>query len=64
VIYWFITKRFEDSDTWRFIILGTVAVVMAAVARSGVDGLLQHIHPFELFPVGRRLRKEEPLNEP
>ena len=60
VIYWFITKRFEDSDTWRFIILGTVAVVMAAVARSGVDGLLQRIHPFEVFPVRRRLRQEEP----
>ena len=58
VIYWFITKRFED--TWRFIILGTVAVVMAAVARSGVDGLLQRIHPIELFPVRRRLRQEEP----
>ena len=55
VIYWFITDRFEDSDTWRFIILGTVAVVMAAVARSGVDGLLQRIHPFEVFPVRRRL---------
>ena len=23
VIYWFITDRFEGSDTWRFIILGT-----------------------------------------
>ena len=28
---------------------------MAAVARSGVDGLLQRIHPFEIFPVRRRL---------
>ena len=58
VIFWFITDRFEDSDTWRFIILGSVAVVMAAVARSGVDGLLQRIHPFEIFPVRRRLRRE------
>jgi branched-chain amino acid transport system permease protein len=58
VVYWFITNRFEDSDTWRFIILGTVAVVMAAVARRGVDGLLQRIHPFELFPVRRRLRTD------
>jgi branched-chain amino acid transport system permease protein len=58
VIFWFNTDRFEDSDTWRFIILGSVAVVMAAVARSGVDGLLQRIHPFEIFPVRRRLRRE------
>jgi branched-chain amino acid transport system permease protein len=60
VIFWFITDRFEDSDTWRFIILGSVAVVMAAVARSGVDGLLQRIHPFEIFPVRRRLRQDAP----
>jgi len=60
VIFWFITDRFEDSDTWRFIILGSVAVVMAAVARSGVNGLLQRIHPFEIFPVRRRLRQDEP----
>jgi branched-chain amino acid transport system permease protein len=58
VIYWFITDRFEDSETWRFIILGTVAVVMAAVARNGIDGLLQRIHPFEIFPVRRRLRRQ------
>jgi branched-chain amino acid transport system permease protein len=45
---------------WRFIILGSVAVVMAAVARSGVNGLLQRIHPFEIFPVRRRLRQDEP----
>jgi branched-chain amino acid transport system permease protein len=60
VIFWFITDRFEDSDTWRFIILGSVAVVMVAVARSGVNGLLQRIHPFEIFPVRRRLRQDEP----
>ena len=45
VIFWFITDRFEDSDTWRFIILGTVAVVMAAVARSGVDPMLTRATP-------------------
>jgi branched-chain amino acid transport system permease protein len=56
VVYWFITERFEDSDTWRFIILGTVAAVMAVVARGGINGLLQKIRPFELFPVQRRLQ--------
>jgi hypothetical protein len=33
---------------------------MAAVARSGVDGLAQEIHPFGVFPVRRRLCQEEP----
>ena len=32
VYYCCITERFADSDTWRFLVLGTVAVVMAAVA--------------------------------
>jgi branched-chain amino acid transport system permease protein len=56
VVYWFITDRFEDADTWRFIILGTVAAVMAVLARGGINGLLQRIRPFELFPVQRRLQ--------
>jgi branched-chain amino acid transport system permease protein len=56
VIYWFITDRLEDSDTWRFIILGTVAAFMAVVSRGGIDGLLQRIHPFDVFPIRRRLK--------
>ena len=55
-IYWVITDRLEDSDTWRFIILGTVAGFMALVSRGGIDGLLQRIHPFEVFPIRRRLK--------
>jgi branched-chain amino acid transport system permease protein len=58
-IYWVITDRLEDSDTWRFIILGTVAGFMALVARGGIDGLLQRIHPFEVFPIRRRLKVTE-----
>lgn len=54
-IYWFITDRLEDSNTWRFIILGTVAAFMAVVSRGGVDGILQRIRPFEIFPIRRRL---------
>ncbi|HZB39971.1 MAG TPA: hypothetical protein VE487_03350, partial [Ilumatobacter sp.] len=63
VIYWFITDRLEDSDTWRFIILGTVAGFMAVVSRGGIDGLLQRIHPFDVFPIRRRLRvtRDEPV---
>ncbi|MEM8621352.1 MAG: branched-chain amino acid ABC transporter permease [Actinomycetota bacterium] len=54
-IYWFISEQFEDSDTWRFIILGSAATLMALVSREGVDGLLQRIRPFEIFPIRRRL---------
>lgn len=56
-IYWFITWRFEDSNTWRFIILGLFAVAMAVVSRRGIDGLIQRWRPFEVFPVRRRLRR-------
>ena len=63
VAYWFITDRLEDSNTWRFIILGTVAAFMAIVSRGGIDGLLQKIHPFDVFPIRRRLRvtRDEPV---
>ena len=55
-IYWVITDRLEDSDTWRFIILGTVAGFMAVVSRGGIDGLLQRVRPFDVFPIRRRLK--------
>ena len=54
-IYWFISDRFEDADAWRFIILGAAATVMAVISRKGVDGLLQRIRAFEIFPVRRRV---------
>lgn len=55
-VYWFVTWQLADSNTWRFIILGGVAVVMAVVSRRGIDGLLQRIRPFEIFPIRRQLR--------
>lgn len=55
-IYWFITWRLEDANTWRFIILGVTAVLVAVVTRGGVDGLLQRWRSFEIFPIRRRLR--------
>ena len=61
-IYWLITDRFEDSDTWRFIVLGSVAVVMAVVSRRGVDGLLQRIHPFQAFPIRPRVTVDDAPN--
>lgn len=54
-IYWFITDRLEDADTWRFIVLGAVAAVMAVVSRRGIDGLLQRLRPFQAFPTRPRV---------
>ena len=41
----------------------TVAGFMAVVSRGGIDGLLQKIHPFDVFPIRRRLRvtREDPV---
>ncbi len=54
-IFWFVTERFKDSDTGRFMILGALAAVMAVVAPRGIDGLIQRVRSFELFPIRRRL---------
>lgn len=56
IIFWFVSDRFEDQDTWRFIILGAVAAGMAIAAPRGVYGLLQRWRPVQLFPVRARLR--------
>jgi branched-chain amino acid transport system permease protein len=55
VVFWVITDQLENQDTWRFIILGSVAAVMAVVAPNGIYGQLQRLRSFELFPVARRL---------
>lgn len=55
-IFWFISEQFEDQDTWRFIILGGVAAVMAVFAPKGVYGLIQRWRPVQFFPVRARLR--------
>jgi len=57
-IYWFITDRFEHADNWRFIVLGAVAVVMAVVAPRGIDGPLQRLRPFQVFPIRPRVRQD------
>jgi len=38
-------------------VLGTVAIVLAIAAPRGIYGLLQRLHPLQLFPVRRRLRE-------
>lgn len=45
----------EDSETWRFIVLGAVAAAMAVVAPRGLYGQIQKWRPLQFFPVRRRL---------
>jgi branched-chain amino acid transport system permease protein len=60
LIYWLLDELLQDQDTWRFIILGLIAGVMAIVAPKGIDGLLQRWRPLQFFPVRRRLVTDEP----
>jgi branched-chain amino acid transport system permease protein len=55
LVYWALDEQLADAETWRFIILGAVAAVMAIVAPKGVYGLIQRWHPLQFFPVRRRL---------
>jgi branched-chain amino acid transport system permease protein len=55
LVYWFIDEQLAEADTWRFIILGTVAAAMAVVAPKGIYGLIQRWRPVQFFPVRRRL---------
>jgi branched-chain amino acid transport system permease protein len=65
LVYWFIDEQFAEADTWRFIILGTVAAAMAVVAPKGIYGLLQQWRPVQFFPVRRRLvARDVPMEEP
>jgi branched-chain amino acid transport system permease protein len=61
LVYWFIDEQLTDADSWRFIILGTVAAGMAVIAPRGIYGLVQRWRPMQFFPVRRRLvPPEEP----
>jgi branched-chain amino acid transport system permease protein len=54
-VYWLLKEQLEDQDTWRFIIFGAFAAVMAVVAPKGIWGLLQRWRQFDIFPTARRL---------
>lgn len=54
-IFWFISEQFEDADTWRFIVLGLTAALMAVLSPRGINGMLQRIRHFDVFPINRRL---------
>jgi branched-chain amino acid transport system permease protein len=65
LVYWFIDEQLAEADTWRFIILGTVAAAMAVMAPKGIYGLLQQWRPVQFFPVRRRLvARDVPMEEP
>ncbi len=55
LVFWFLDEQLAETDTWRFIILGALAAVMAIVAPKGLYGLLQRWRPYLFFPVRRRL---------
>jgi branched-chain amino acid transport system permease protein len=59
LVFWFIDEQLAEADTWRFIILGSVAVVMAVLAPKGLYGLIQRWRPVQFFPVRRRLVAQE-----
>ena len=54
-VYWLLERLLDDADTWRFIILGTLAAVIAIAAPTGLFGLIQKWRPVQFFPVRRRL---------
>ncbi len=55
-IFWFISEQFQDNDTWRFIVLGSVAAAMAIAAPTGIDGFVQRFRPTQMLPVEARLK--------
>jgi branched-chain amino acid transport system permease protein len=55
LVFWAIDEQLADAETWRFIVLGAVAAVLAIVAPRGIWGLVQRWRPVQLFPVRRRL---------
>lgn len=57
LVFWVLRDQLTDLGEWYLIVLGSIAIVMAVLAPKGIYGLLNRIHPFQLFPVQRRLRK-------
>ncbi|MEM9133221.1 MAG: branched-chain amino acid ABC transporter permease [Actinomycetota bacterium] len=54
-VYWIVTEVFEDATTWRLIVLGVLAVIVAVAQPRGIFGLVERRRRLPLFPVRRRL---------
>jgi branched-chain amino acid transport system permease protein len=57
LVFWVLRDQLTGLGEWYLIVLGSIAVVMAVLAPKGIYGLFNRIHPFQLFPVQRRLRQ-------
>jgi len=60
-VFRLMSEQFQDNDTWRFIVLVSVASAMAVAAAmaiaapTGIDGFVQRFRPTQLLPVEARL---------
>jgi branched-chain amino acid transport system permease protein len=63
LVFWVLRDQLTDLGEWYLIVLGSIAVVMAVLAPKGIYGLLNRIHPFQLLPVQRRLRRRRVRGE-
>jgi branched-chain amino acid transport system permease protein len=55
VVYYVLRERFAEYETWYFVGLGIVTVLVALFLRRGVWGTLANRFGWRLFPVRRRL---------
>lgn len=64
LIFWVLRDQLADQGVWYLVVLGTVAIALAIAAPRGIYGLLQRLHPLQLFPVRRHLRDTRPPAPP
>jgi len=60
IVYFALDQLLDNADTWRFIVLGTIAALFAVVAPTGLYGLIQKWKPLQFFPVRRTLVARQP----
>ena len=59
VVYYVLSRRFENDQTWYFIGLGLAAILVSLYFRRGLWGEVQARTGVHLFPVRRRLRIDD-----
>jgi branched-chain amino acid transport system permease protein len=57
VIYFVVQQQFADQGAWYLIGLGAVAMLFALFLPRGLWSMMTDRIPFELLPVGYRLRQ-------